>query len=77
MMPVRLEPAALRSRVKHSTTEPLRSQYDDQQTSSIKNGCYTCQRLDIVGRMDGQMLKTHIYIFHFHDEDKDMGTGQY
>ena len=25
MMPVRLEPAALRSRVKHSTTEPLRS----------------------------------------------------
>ena len=24
-MPVRLEPAALRSRVKHSTTEPLRS----------------------------------------------------
>ena len=25
--PVRLEPAALRSRVKHSTTEPLRSQY--------------------------------------------------
>ena len=26
MMPVRLEPAALRSRVKHSTTEPLRSQ---------------------------------------------------
>ena len=26
MTPVRLEPAALRSRVKHSTTEPLRSQ---------------------------------------------------
>ena len=25
MMPVRLEPAALLSRVKHSTTEPLRS----------------------------------------------------
>ena len=25
MTPVRLEPAALRSRVKHSTTEPLRS----------------------------------------------------
>ena len=25
MMSVRLEPAALRSRVKHSTTEPLRS----------------------------------------------------
>ena len=25
--PVRLEPAALRSRVKHSTTEPLRSPY--------------------------------------------------
>ena len=29
MTPVRLEPAALRSRVKHSTTEPLRSLYDD------------------------------------------------
>ena len=27
MTPVRLEPAALRSRVKHSTTEPLRSLY--------------------------------------------------
>ena len=26
MMPVKLEPAAPRSRVKHSTTEPLRSQ---------------------------------------------------
>ena len=25
MTPVRLEPAAIRSRVKHSTTEPLRS----------------------------------------------------
>ena len=25
MTPVRLEPVALRSRVKHSTTEPLRS----------------------------------------------------
>ena len=29
MTPVRLEPAALRSRVKHSTTEPLRSLYPD------------------------------------------------
>ena len=29
MTPVRLEPAALRSRVKHSTTEPLRSQIYD------------------------------------------------
>ena len=28
MTPVRLEPAALRSRVKYSTTEPLRSQYE-------------------------------------------------
>ena len=27
MTPVRLEPSALRSRVKHSTTEPLRSQF--------------------------------------------------
>ena len=29
MTPVRLEPRALRSRVKHSTTEPLRSLDDD------------------------------------------------
>ena len=29
MTPVRLEPAALRSRVKHSTTEPLRSLNND------------------------------------------------
>ena len=29
MMPVRLEHAAPRSLVKHSTTEPLHSQYDD------------------------------------------------
>ena len=28
--PVRLEPATLRSRVKHPTTEPLRSQCQDQ-----------------------------------------------
>ena len=30
MTPVRLEPAALRSRVKHSTTEPLRSRVPSQ-----------------------------------------------
>ena len=29
MTPVRLEPVALPSRVKHSTTEPLRSHDDD------------------------------------------------
>ena len=29
VMPVRLEPTALRSRVKHSTTEPLRSLHMD------------------------------------------------
>ena len=23
------------------------------------------------------MLETLIYIFHFHDEDKDLGTGHY
>ena len=40
--PVRLEPATLRSRVKHSTTEPLRSQCQDQPT-------HTCSiRLPIV-----------------------------
>ena len=37
MTPVRLEPAALRSRVKHSTTEPLRSQaYPELQIASVQ-----------------------------------------
>ena len=35
VMPVRLEPAALRSRIKHSTTEPLRSLYPDQNRRSV------------------------------------------
>ena len=35
--PVRLEPAASRSRVKHSTTEPLRSH--DKQADIIDVGC--------------------------------------
>ena len=35
MTPVRLEPAALRSRVKHSTTEPLRSLIGRLKTCSI------------------------------------------
>ena len=34
MTPVRLEPAALRSRVKHSTTEPLRSLSTDEPAAS-------------------------------------------
>ena len=33
MTPVRLEPAALQSRVEHSTTEPLRSQTLDIQSA--------------------------------------------
>ena len=33
MTPVRLEPAAPRSRVKHSTIEPLRSHYDKKKIS--------------------------------------------
>ena len=41
MTPVRLEPAALRSRVKHSTTEPLRSHFYERNGKnlfwSIKN----------------------------------------
>ena len=35
MTPVRLEPAALRSGVKHSTTEPLRSLTSDYMTSRL------------------------------------------
>ena len=37
MTPVRLEPAALRSRVKHSTTEPLRSPIDPSVNHEIDN----------------------------------------
>ena len=39
MTPVRLEPAALRSRVEHSTTEPLRShqQFDIRQHDKYEN----------------------------------------
>ena len=37
MTPVRLEPAALRSRVKHSTTEPLRSLQGEEQPQCV--GC--------------------------------------
>ena len=35
MTPVRLEPAALRSRVKHSTTEPLRSHFGDVSVAQL------------------------------------------
>ena len=35
MTPVRLEPAALRSRVKHSTTEPLRSRLVSMDVTSL------------------------------------------
>ena len=38
MTPVRLEPAALRSRVKHSTTEPLRSHNLTLKVSNICRG---------------------------------------
>ena len=37
MTPVRLEPAALRSRVKHSTTEPLRSLCEDNVKVKTQN----------------------------------------
>ena len=40
MTPVRLEPAALRSRIKHSTTEPLRSPW-----GSVFGPCFIMQYL--------------------------------
>ena len=45
MTPVRLEPAALRSRVKHSTTEPLRSHLG---VTIVAKNDY-CDSIDIVG----------------------------
>ena len=50
MTPVRLEPAALRSRVKHSTTEPLRSL--KQQVSNDHEAYYSCRCiLSVIDRL--------------------------
>ena len=43
MTPVRLEPAALRSRVKHSTTEPLRSLKDCFDSQSDRRSDERCE----------------------------------
>ena len=46
--PVRLEPATLRSRVKHPTTEPLGSQCQDQPTQSNSSAnCDVCSLMII------------------------------
>ena len=49
MTPVRLEPAALRSRVKHSTTEPLRSHNldddDDDDDDDEVQGAAVCYHI--------------------------------
>ena len=50
MMPVRLEPAALRSRVKHSTTEPLGSLViivDIEKIKKVKVNCEYDSFVDI------------------------------
>ena len=47
MTPVRLKPAAPRSRVKHSTTKPLRS--------LLQNGMYRGHYLRICGKASGIM----------------------
>ena len=51
MTPVRLEPAALRSRVKHSTTEPLRSHRDDAVDAFEKFVCllYVIEKTGVKG----------------------------
>ena len=60
MTPVRLEPAALRSRVKHSTTEPLRSLGMGCYVRGDKNGmgCYVQGDKNSVGCFvrDGKSL---------------------
>ena len=50
MTPVRLEPAAPRSRVKHSTTEPLRSHNDFVRINKIKD-------ITAINRKTGQHVK--------------------
>ena len=52
MTPVRLKPAALRSRVKHSTTEPLRSLFRDSDKNTdlgivIKLNFIVCKKKQI------------------------------
>ena len=44
MTQVRLEPAALRSRVKHSTTEPLRSLLKNELISTKGKSFFGCQK---------------------------------
>ena len=52
MTPVRLEPAALPSRVKHSTTEPLRSpDDDDDDDDGGGDGCDDDDRDQARGRL--------------------------
>ena len=55
--PVRLEPAALRSRVKHSTTEPLRS--------PVKVEDWTIMSADKMLFYLFDVLYIYMYIFHF------------
>ena len=49
MKPVRLEPAALRSQVKHSTTEPLRSLFS-RAGQLIKSGGRSFHSLAVLGK---------------------------
>ena len=46
MTPVRLEPGALRSRVKHSTTEPLRSHFISCSSVHVYYVCKDSHRLE-------------------------------
>ena len=56
MTPVRLEPAALLSRVKHSTTEPLRSLKKEK-----RNGLVGDKNRGLGGRTEGKKEKTKGY----------------
>ena len=78
MTPVRLEPAALRSRVKHSTTEPLRSlickvlkifQYEKYLEAYVLNSRFTCNQIPIMSflgfkkaELGCKMSELHLYV---------------
>ena len=63
MTPVRLEPAALRSRVKHSTTEPLRTlDCFDNLELSLNMKCMNYKKHCIVMEVGIQKFNGNVYL---------------
>ena len=59
MTPVRLEPAALRSQVKHSTTEPLRSLSSLSERVVVDgHGCHTALHFGVKAKENQDRVPT-------------------